>query len=129
RCGPRPASPHAQPCRLPQGIFQTVLVSYRAPCAPYVLSLHDALPIWRRGHRSALDRDLRRPQGQARGRDHAAREPGLVVDGGHGDRKSTRLNSSHVATSYAVFCLKTKTCSTGLSAAVRAAPTSRTTQA
>src|SRR5690625_6686488 len=29
------------------------------------------------------------------------------------DRKSTRLNSSHVAISYAVFCLKTKTnCST-----------------
>src|SRR5690625_5733903 len=26
-----------------------------------------------------------------------------------GDRKSTRLNSSHVATSYAVFCLKNKT--------------------
>src|SRR5690625_7084357 len=26
------------------------------------------------------------------------------------DRKSTRLNSSHVATSYAVFCLKKKTC-------------------
>src|SRR5690625_5689061 len=25
-----------------------------------------------------------------------------------GDRKSTRLNSSHVAISYAVFCLKTK---------------------
>src|SRR5439155_15140441 len=25
------------------------------------------------------------------------------------DRKSTRLNSSHVATSYAVFCLKRKT--------------------
>src|SRR5690625_5760498 len=25
------------------------------------------------------------------------------------DRKSTRLNSSHVASSYAVFCLKTKT--------------------
>src|SRR5690625_5750826 len=24
----------------------------------------------------------------------------------HGDRKSTRLNSSHVASSYAVFCLK-----------------------
>src|SRR5690625_5464596 len=24
----------------------------------------------------------------------------------HGDRKSTRLNSSHVAISYAVFCLK-----------------------
>src|SRR5690625_5779036 len=25
------------------------------------------------------------------------------------DRKSTRLNSSHVASSYSVFCLKTKT--------------------
>src|SRR5207253_10068612 len=27
---------------------------------------------------------------------------------GRGDRKSTRLNSSHVAISYAVFCLKKK---------------------
>src|SRR5215510_15941083 len=27
---------------------------------------------------------------------------------GHRDRKSTRLNSSHVAISYAVFCLKKK---------------------
>src|SRR3989442_5996281 len=27
---------------------------------------------------------------------------------GRGDRKSTRLNSSHVRISYAVFCLKTK---------------------
>src|SRR5699024_12122386 len=29
-------------------------------------------------------------------------------DLGLGDRKSTRLNSSHVSISYAVFCLKTK---------------------
>src|SRR5690625_2590931 len=29
--------------------------------------------------------------------------------GSGADRKSTRLNSSHVAISYAVFCLKTKT--------------------
>src|SRR5439155_19547157 len=34
----------------------------------------------------------------------AARPP----DGGDRDRKSTRLNSSHVAISYAVFCLKKK---------------------
>src|SRR5690625_6872049 len=37
----------------------------------------------------------------------------LVEDGHYGgkntDRKSTRLNSSHVAISYAVFCLKKKT--------------------
>src|SRR5438067_7001761 len=30
------------------------------------------------------------------------------VDHGHPDRKSTRLNSSHVSISYAVFCLKKK---------------------
>src|SRR6478735_12817090 len=28
--------------------------------------------------------------------------------GGHADRKSTRLNSSHLVISYAVFCLKKK---------------------
>src|SRR5260221_11368083 len=30
------------------------------------------------------------------------------VTNGHGDRKSTRLNSSHTVISYAVFCLKKK---------------------
>src|SRR5690625_5956942 len=30
------------------------------------------------------------------------------LDGPNRDRKSTRLNSSHVAISYAVFCLKKK---------------------
>src|SRR3712207_7876005 len=30
------------------------------------------------------------------------------ADGRHGDRKSTRLNSSHANISYAVFCLKKK---------------------
>src|SRR5690625_6063905 len=32
-----------------------------------------------------------------------------ALDRTRGDRKSTRLNSSHVAISYAVFCLKKKT--------------------
>src|SRR5690606_39955347 len=40
-------------------------------------------------------------------------EDGLVDEAGvansTGDRKSTRLNSSHVKISYAVFCLKKKT--------------------
>src|SRR3989442_4943076 len=31
-----------------------------------------------------------------------------LLDRGTGDRKSTRLNSSHVRISYAVLCLKTK---------------------
>src|SRR5690606_39889899 len=35
-------------------------------------------------------------------------EGGRIVEG-HADRKSTRLNSSHVKISYAVFCLKKKT--------------------
>src|SRR5690554_7681554 len=33
---------------------------------------------------------------------------GLIPGGGGSDRKSTRLNSSHVRISYAVFCLKKK---------------------
>src|SRR5207253_9645292 len=32
----------------------------------------------------------------------------IAIDQVQGDRKSTRLNSSHVAISYAVFCLKKK---------------------
>src|SRR5699024_12141921 len=40
---------------------------------------------------------------------HAGRRQGLIRDGeGRTDRKSTRLNSSHVSISYAVFCLKKK---------------------
>src|SRR5437868_9786076 len=35
------------------------------------------------------------------------------------DRKSTRLNSSHVSTSYAVFCLKKKSCRTSSGFRVR----------
>src|SRR5699024_12387498 len=34
--------------------------------------------------------------------------PGASYCGGRSDRKSTRLNSSHVSISYAVFCLKKK---------------------
>src|SRR5437868_11199685 len=37
------------------------------------------------------------------------REEGAVYVAGGEDRKSTRLNSSHVSISYAVFCLKKKT--------------------
>src|SRR6266508_5178578 len=36
------------------------------------------------------------------------RAPRPLPGGGGHDRKSTRLNSSHVAISYAVFCLKKK---------------------
>src|SRR5437667_10087085 len=45
------------------------------------------------------------------GHHHRAGKPNLVVHvDAHGrlDRKSTRLNSSHITISYAVFCLKKK---------------------
>src|SRR5699024_11397376 len=46
------------------------------------------------------------PRGVTQG---ARRDPGGFLPAAHpGDRKSTRLNSSHVSISYAVFCLKTK---------------------
>src|SRR3984957_116193 len=59
----------------------------------YTLSLHDALPI--------SDRSVRRLDRSAR--DRLRRRPGPA--GREQDRKSTRLNSSHVKISYAVFCL------------------------
>src|SRR5207302_5906917 len=100
-----------------------------APTPFYTLSLHDALPI------SLFDRlidtvaregDLvvlpGEPEGDAA---YAAANQAILDEGGrlaqardlaadlHGtagemepDRKSTRLNSSHVKISYAVFCLK-----------------------
>src|SRR5690625_6894301 len=40
--------------------------------------------------------------------DRAAAERVITIRSDSEDRKSTRLNSSHVAISYAVFCLKKK---------------------
>src|SRR5438477_9024110 len=54
-------------------------------------------------HRAA-SRALRRDRLAARFSD-----PGLVDGRADADRKSTRLNSSHMSISYAVFCLKKKT--------------------
>src|SRR5947208_6554103 len=81
-----------------------------APTEIYTLSLHDALPIY-----------------QGRGADQhgegvmievAGLQPDDIADDVEdarnvvrlqtGDRKSTRLNSSHQIISYAVFCLKKK---------------------
>src|SRR5437660_9816812 len=62
----------------------------------YTLSLHDALPIFMPRAKAAAQRAL--------ALDDALAEAHCSM----GDRKSTRLNSSHVAISYAVFCLKKK---------------------
>src|SRR5690242_21399922 len=50
--------------------------------------------------RTSTARRERRRRGRARRRGHRERAPA--------DRKSTRLNSSHMSISYAVFCLKKK---------------------
>src|SRR5690349_23951652 len=60
--------------------------------------------VGRRGGR--VDHGRRRAVGAAQA-DDAAVAGGVVVRAG-ADRKSTRLNSSHVEISYAVFCLKKK---------------------
>src|SRR2546426_8880359 len=68
----------------------------------YTLSLHDALPIcfFRPDEDSVPDRDRVAVLGYELWRNWF---------GSSLDRKSTRLNSSHLVISYAVFCLKKKT--------------------
>src|ERR671910_2580709 len=56
--------------------------------------------------RSPRRAQAREPVGGGRGRAEPVRE--LVPANRFGDRKSTRLNSSHLVISYAVFCLKKK---------------------
>src|SRR5690625_6121750 len=48
------------------------------------------------------------PEGKSATRLDAGTPPAELESWLSGDRKSTRLNSSHVAISYAVFCLKKK---------------------
>src|SRR5207302_10043478 len=73
----------------------------------YTLSLHDALPIWvRDGRRRARSVALARREVPPGAGPRPLARP--EHPGGTSDRKSTRLNSSHVKISYAVFCLKKK---------------------
>src|SRR5438128_8404793 len=80
-----------------------------APTPIYTLSLHDALPIFRR--RGGVPQKLVGVPGDFRGFVHdddpKLHEERHLPRRGE-DRKSTRLNSSHGSISYAVFCLKKK---------------------
>src|SRR5256885_6599079 len=51
---------------------------------------------------------LRQQDGPRRGQLLSLRRPDQDAAAGQPDRKSTRLNSSHLVISYAVFCLKKK---------------------
>src|SRR5690606_40852358 len=92
--------------------------------SPYPPSLHDALPIFLATAVATSDSDYGRVAvgganfaGQlltlkySRGAELEADHYGMQYMSRAGydpDRKSTRLNSSHVKISYAVFCLKKK---------------------
>src|SRR5438874_8964330 len=84
-----------------------------ATTAIYTLSLHDALPIF--AFRTLDDTVRQEPFGVQNVAIVLAADR-EIANAGHiedffsigGDRKSTRLNSSHVEISYAVFCLKKK---------------------
>src|SRR5439155_27180963 len=106
--------------------FQWFQFKPTATSGTYTLSLHDALPIWLPLPRSVPypgdPRGILRlaPPPQRRRAPHPPPRPRRSLSRPRlaqarplererlrrGDRKSTRLNSSHVAISYAVFCLK-----------------------
>src|SRR5436305_10219805 len=70
----------------------------------YTLSLHDALPIWSRSARRCRLSSSRNTFSAEMLSATASSQLTTSFE----DRKSTRLNSSHVRISYAVFCLKKK---------------------
>src|SRR5690606_42164756 len=103
-------------------IVLTLSLNHVATSDIYTLSLHDALPIYdheRHGYQRDADpfreiesecaRHVRGKGAGGRGRrGDAGRHDGEADDEGDEDRKSTRLNSSHVKSSYAVYCLNKK---------------------
>src|SRR5256885_3686718 len=78
----------------------------------YTLSLHDALPISQRPRVRTMLRIHQSAKAYAPEQLailQQAFDSGRRKSTRRGDRKSTRLNSSHLVISYAVFCLKKKT--------------------
>src|SRR5699024_12415994 len=90
-----------------------------SPTSLHTLSLHDALPILSREPTSVVPTTTGRSAVEVASSSRAPRPgwpkmrsvitvPPSSADLPVVDRKSTRLNSSHVSISYAVFCLKKK---------------------
>src|SRR5690349_22461944 len=92
------------------------MYSYNEPATSktYTLSLHDALPIFEVFTRKivsenpATGEQLYEFDCASDDEVWTAVERAKLAQPGWKDRKSTRLNSSHVEISYAVFCLKKK---------------------
>src|SRR5438477_898017 len=91
-------------CTLIHSLFLFFFFNDPATTEIYTLSLHDALPI------SAIDLE-KTTSLEERYKLATYKKMPIVAERGEGvwiDRKSTRLNSSHMSISYAVFCLKKK---------------------
>src|SRR5207253_3954699 len=94
-CSGPPLDLHSFPTRRSSDLAQTV-------------EIDALLPIDRHGRTARGDVHRSPPSGWVLS-DSAHMERASQHRPGYLDRKSTRLNSSHVAISYAVFCLKKKT--------------------
>src|SRR5690625_2845426 len=91
----------------PRYVLLHLVESHSARSHEHIMASRAVHPVRDQGLGGAVDRG------------HHGRHPGAELDGQtqglvlhdllvEQDRKSTRLNSSHVAISYAVFCLKKK---------------------
>src|SRR5699024_12499984 len=91
-------------CILPTRPLLLPLLFSPLPAPPELspLSLHDALPILSSSWSSAA------PSPSPATAATITTPPRTSTPTSRKDRKSTRLNSSHVSISYAVFCLKKK---------------------
>src|SRR5262245_65829761 len=91
--------------------FRCFIFNNTPPSYIYTLSLHDALPIWRIPPPMPFPQHVRRVLRASPDRSlcmHPCISLTINGEADAGDRKSTRLNSSHLGISYAVFCLKKK---------------------
>src|SRR5699024_12749283 len=108
--------PHCAPLLsdLALSILLSIHSLFTPPPPPQIstLSLHDALPISVPWSKNSSKYPMNLPESSCRSRivHNSAAIPALLDTPltQQRDRKSTRLNSSHVSISYAVFCLKKK---------------------
>src|SRR5699024_11333774 len=86
----------------PHPVLRTFFLKNPAPSPIYTLSLHDALPI------SGALQTPSSGEVLINNKPVTRMKQKQLAHTSFRDRKSTRLNSSHVSISYAVFCLKKK---------------------
>src|SRR5690606_41138489 len=107
-------SPVVSCLQIPNATPFSSLCKHTAPTELYTLSLHDALPICPLPARPTISVTTANcttytfTLNDVSGEGFTYTAQLQEDDDLDGDRKSTRLNSSHVKISYAVFCLKKK---------------------